>query len=65
MPVTKALKVNTVITRFMWRTFDKWRNLTTGTSVESGTNPTTDGVPFEVRLFRQAEKYFDGKSDSR
>jgi hypothetical protein len=37
----------------MWRTFGKWRNLTTGTSVESGTNPTADGVPFEVRLFRR------------
>jgi hypothetical protein len=65
MPITKALKVNTVITRFMRRTLDKWRNLTTGTSVESGTNPTTDGVPFEVRSFRQAERHFDGKSGSR
>ena len=38
MPVTKALKVNVVITRFMWCTLDKWRNVTTGTSVESRTD---------------------------
>ena len=64
MPITKALKINAVVTRFMLHALDKWRTLGR-TDWNQELTPTTDGVPFEVRLFRQAERYFDGKSGSR
>ena len=64
MPITKTLKINAVITRFMLHTLDKWRTLGR-TDLESGTDPDNGWSPFEVRLFRKAERYFDGKSGSR
>jgi hypothetical protein len=51
MPITKPLKINAIITRFMLHTLDKWRTLGR-TDWNQETDPTTDGVPFEVRLSR-------------
>jgi hypothetical protein len=64
MPITKALKINAVITRVILHTLDKWRTLGR-TDWNQELTPTTDEVPFEVRLFRQAERYSAGKSGSR
>ena len=65
MPTAKALKKAALSSNPWWCTLAKWRNLTTGTSVESRTDREPMDSPFEERLFRQAERYFDGKSGSR